>query len=93
MYQRSDTQLAQIADDIRANMYYQLQSLVSDMNVGEGRKESISNMKTQSSVLFILNGFTTNAQKNAAANQAAGLSYAYPDGYGENGYFANDYAE
>ena len=71
MYQRSDTQLAQIADDIRANMYYQLQSLVSDMNVGEGRKESISNMKTQSSVLFILNGFTTNAQKNAAANQAA----------------------
>lgn len=92
MYQRTDSQLDTIADNIKANMYYQLQSLVSELNVGEAGKERINNMKNQSNILFVMDGGTIN-QRNSAANEAGKLriDYKAQDGYGEAGYWNNDY--
>lgn len=93
MQVRTDSQLAQIADNIRQNMYLRLQSQASDMSFGYISKISDKELKKQFLVLLVLSGHATNAQMNLAADEAGRneLDKVYPDGYVIN-YWSNDYS-
>lgn len=97
MNQRSDQQLAVIADNIRKNQYSQVQGIATLMSRGmpyEQIVDLLDNILLQSNALFVLDSiYSSNSQKNACVNGVAkwSLDYGAPDGYADVGYWNSEY--